>query len=57
MQDLTHADQVRDEDMRHTQREHTKVNKKLTEIEPCLAQANYANVRLRTDVKVSKKRA
>ena len=43
--------------MRHTQREHTKVNKKLTEIEPCLAQANYANVRLRTDVKVSKKRA
>ena len=42
--------------MRHTQREHTKVTKKVTEIKSCLKKANDANVRLRINVKESKKR-
>ena len=40
--------------MRHTQREHTKVTKKVTEIESCLAKANAEKKRLRTNVKESK---
>ena len=43
--------------MRHTQREQTKVTKKVTGIESCLAKANDANVRLRTNVKESEKRS
>ena len=53
--DLTHADQVRDKQMAHTQREHSKVAKKLTQIESCHAKAKAANERLRTNVKQSKK--
>ena len=37
-----------------TQREHSKVTEKVTEIEPCLAKANAEKKRLRTNVKESK---
>ena len=47
VRDLTHTDQVRDKAMMRTQREHSKVTKKVTEIESCLAKANAEKVRLR----------
>ena len=40
--------------MVRTQREHSKVTKKVTEIESCLAKANAEKKRLRTYVKESK---
>ena len=40
--------------MAHTQREHSKVAKKVTQIESCLAKANAEKKRLRTCVKESK---
>ena len=40
--------------MMRTQREHSKVTKKVTEIESCLAKANAEKKRLRTYVKESK---
>jgi len=55
VRDLTNTDQVRDKQMAHTQREHSKVAKKVTQIESCHAKANAANERLRTNVKQSKK--
>ena len=56
MRDLTHTDQVRDKEMAHTQRQHSKVAKKVTEIESSLAKANAEKVRLRKNVKESKTR-
>ena len=56
VRDLTHTDQVRDKEMAHTQRQHSKVAKKVTEIESCLAKANAEKVRLRKNVKESKTR-
>ena len=52
--DLTHADQARDKEMAHTQRQHSQVAKKVTEIESCLAKANAEKKCLRTYVKESK---
>ena len=54
VRDLTHTDQVRDKAMMRTQREHSKVTKKVTEIESCLAKANAEKKRLRTNGKESK---
>ena len=54
VQVLNHTDQVRDKEMAHTQRDHSKVTKKVTEIESCLAKANAEKKRLRTNVKESK---
>ena len=56
VRDLTHADQVRDKAMMRTQQEHSKVTKKVKEIELCLAKAKAANERLRTNVNESKAR-
>ena len=55
VRDLTNTDQLRDKQMAHMQREHSKVAKKVTQIESCHAKANAANERLRTNVKQSKK--
>ena len=54
VRDLTNTDQVRDKAMMRTQREHSQVAKKVTEIESCLAKANAEKVRLRKNVKESK---
>ena len=56
VRDLTNTDQVRDKEMAHTQRQHSKDAKKVTEIESCLAKANAEKVRLRRNVKESKTR-
>ena len=56
VRDLTHAEQVRDKELAHTQRQHSQVAMKVTEIESCLAKANAENVRLRNNVKQSKTR-
>ena len=56
VRDLINTDQVRDKAMMRTQREHSKVTKKVTEIESCLAKANAEKVRLRKNVKESKTR-
>ena len=55
VRDLTHAEQVRDKQMAHTQREHSKVANQVTEIQSSLAKANAEKVRLRKNVKQSKK--
>ena len=47
VRDLTNTDQARDKAMMRTQREHSQVAKKVTEIESCLAKANAEKVRLR----------
>ena len=52
--ELTHADQARDKQMAHTQRQHSQVANKVTEIESSLAKANAEKVRLRKNVKDSK---
>ena len=52
--DLKHADQARDKQMAHTQRQHSQVANKVTEIESSLAKANAEKVRLRKNVKDSK---
>jgi len=56
VRDLTHAEQVRDKELAHTQRQHSQVAMKVTEIDSCLAKANAENVRLRNNVKQSKTR-
>jgi len=56
VRDLTNTDQVRDKELAHTQRQHSQVAMKVTEIESCLAKANAENVRLRNNVKQSKTR-
>jgi chromosome segregation ATPase len=53
VRDLTNTDQARDKAMMRTQREHSQVAKKVTEIESCLAKANAEKVRLRKNVKES----
>ena len=52
--DLTHADQARDKEMAHTQRQHSQVANQVREIQSSLAKANAEKVRLRKNVKESK---
>ena len=52
--DLTHADQARDRQIAHTQRQHSQVANQVREIQSSLAKANAEKVRLRKNVKESK---
>ena len=52
--DLTDADQARDRQIAHTQRQHSQVANQVTQIQSSLAKANAEKVRLRKNVKESK---